>query len=285
MYGLFAGREPLQPGGVWLGDGPLEWITDNQRKEVSSVGPAITALTTSQWAIEHWKNSDARVLELLLPRLESWVGAPVDPQSVWVHRWKWARAITPILASCAVLRDHAAVIAGDAFAGTIPDRADAAVASGDDAARRMAALLTALVRRDSRYSVASARKCLLEIAVSNPEEARLAELYGADRLELSVGLEIGGLTPSMAMFRAVRERVKLPVYVLLRPRGGGFAYSAREFAVMQEDAEAFLEEGTNGIVFAAHSLPAGQHRPRTVSGTGEGRERESCVPSRVRFSP
>jgi copper homeostasis protein CutC/predicted NAD/FAD-dependent oxidoreductase len=257
VYGLFTGGDPLQPGGVWFGDGPFEWVTDNQRKDVSAVGPAITALTTNDWAAEHWKEPDARILELLLPRLESWVGTPVDPQSVWVHRWKWAQAVTPILASCAVLRDLAAVIAGDGFAGTIPDRADAAVASGEDAAARMAALLTALVRRDVRYSVAAPRRCTLEIAVSSPEEAKLAENYGADRLELSVGLEIGGLTPSMALFRAVRERVKLPLYVLLRPRGGGFAYSPRESVVMQEDAEAFLAEGANGIVFAALT-PGGQ---------------------------
>ena len=94
------------------------------------------------------------------------------------------------------------------------------------------------------------RRYLLEIAVGTPDEAACAAANGADRLELSSGLEVGGLTPSIGLFRAVRERVEVPLYVLLRPRAGGFAYTPNEFAVMQADAEAFLAEGATGIVFA-----------------------------------
>ena len=91
----------------------------------------------------------------------------------------------------------------------------------------------------------------LEIAVGTPDEAACAVANGADRLELSCGLEVGGLTPSIGLFRAVRERVEVPLYVLLRPRAGGFAYTTGEFAVMQADAEAFLAEGATGVAFAA----------------------------------
>jgi copper homeostasis protein CutC len=90
---------------------------------------------------------------------------------------------------------------------------------------------------------------VLEIAISTPDEAICALEGGADRLELSSGLEIGGLTPSRNAFRQVHQAVSLPVYVLIRPRPGGFHYSDREFTVMLGDAEEFLEMGAEGIVF------------------------------------
>jgi copper homeostasis protein len=92
------------------------------------------------------------------------------------------------------------------------------------------------------------RPLTLEIAVSTPDEAAEAERAGADRLELSGALDAGGVTPSLGLFRAVREEVRVPVWVLVRPRPGGFAYSEREFAVMRADAELFLSEGAAGIV-------------------------------------
>jgi copper homeostasis protein len=100
------------------------------------------------------------------------------------------------------------------------------------------------------------RRYVLEIAVSTPDEAERAVANGADRLEVSSGLEVGGLTPSSGLFRAVREQVDVPLYVLLRPRAGGFAYTDGEFAVMQADARALLAEGANGIVFGVLT-PAG----------------------------
>jgi renalase len=89
----------------------------------------------------------------------------------------------------------------------------------------------------------------LEIAVSTPGEAVLAETNGADRLELSSGLELGGLTPSLNLFRSVREVVSIPIVVLIRPRPGGFNYSDREFDDMLRDAAEFMQEGASGIVF------------------------------------
>jgi renalase len=273
VYGVFTGGEPLQPGGVWLGDPPIEWITDNALKEVSAVPWSITALTTAEWAVQHWNEKDERILELLVPRLQSWVGDPIDPACVWLQRWKWARPESPIRAPCAVVRDLATVLAGDGFASSFADPVDAAIASGEAAAVRAGALLTALVRTNDRYTIARPKRYTLEIAVSTPDEAVLAASCGADRLELSSGLEVGGLTPSLGLFRAVRERVEVPVYVLLRPRAGGFAYSRGEFGAMQDDAEALLGAGADGIVFGA-LLPDGRidrDRCRTLVDLAHGK--------------
>jgi renalase len=89
----------------------------------------------------------------------------------------------------------------------------------------------------------------LEIAVSTPDEAVRAKYGGADRLELSAALEVGGVTPSLGMFRAVRAAVDLPSYVLLRPRPGGFCYTNRELDSMLADAEEFMSAGAAGLVF------------------------------------
>lgn len=261
IYGMFAGNGGLQSGGVWLGDGALEWITDNHLKGVSAVGPAITALTTDEWAQAHWNEPDARLIELLLLRLRPWVGEPLDPAQVWVQKWKWARPVSPVALPCALLRDSAVVLAGDGFAGSNPEPADAAVASGAAAANRIGQLLNDLGRRDDRYTVGRPRRYELEVAVTTPAEAVTATRAGADRLELSSGLALGGLTPSIGLFRAVRAVAEnVPLYVLIRPRPGGFAYSATEFAVMVDDAEAFLSEGADGIVFAALTQKGHIHR-------------------------
>ncbi len=261
IYGMFAGADGLQPGGVWLGDGPLEWITDNHLKAVSPLGPAITGLTTDKWAETHWNEPDTRLIELLLPRLRPWVGAPLDAAQVWVHKWRWARPVSPVALPCALLRDLAVVLAGDGFANENPEPADAAVASGGAAANRIGQLLNDLGRRDGRYTVSRPRRYELEVAVTTPTEAVRATRAGADRLELSSGLDLGGLTPSIGLFRAVRQVAPdVPLYVLIRPRPGGFAYSANEFAVMVDDAETFLNEGANGIVFAALTQKGQIHR-------------------------
>lgn len=91
----------------------------------------------------------------------------------------------------------------------------------------------------------------LEIAVSTPEEAIGAVRAGADRLELSAGLELGGLTPSLGVFERVRDRVDVPVWVLLRLRPGSFQYSEDELTAILRDAEYFIDAGADGLVFGA----------------------------------
>ncbi len=94
-------------------------------------------------------------------------------------------------------------------------------------------------------------KITLEIAVSAPEEAVAAVRAGADRLELCAALEVGGVTPSMGLFARVRSLVAVPVYVLLRPRPGGFLYTDDEMEVVLHDADEFLAAGADGLVFGA----------------------------------
>lgn len=93
------------------------------------------------------------------------------------------------------------------------------------------------------------KRITLEVAVTTADEARLAVDAGADRLELCAALEVGGVTPSPGTFLEAGAAVRVPVYVLLRPRPGGFVYSDAEFATLKRDAEWFLSHVADGIVF------------------------------------
>jgi len=93
--------------------------------------------------------------------------------------------------------------------------------------------------------------CLLEAAVDSVEAAVLAEQAGADRLELCAALELGGLTPGMGLMQAVRKAVQIPVFVLIRPRAGGFLFTQSEHETMLEEIQSARLAGMDGVVMGA----------------------------------
>lgn len=90
---------------------------------------------------------------------------------------------------------------------------------------------------------------LLEIAVFSAEAALIADKAGADRLELCSGYADGGITPSFGTIQLVKQQVKCPVFVMVRPRAGNFHYSPMEMEVMKKDIEQCKKLGVDGIVF------------------------------------
>ena len=92
---------------------------------------------------------------------------------------------------------------------------------------------------------------LLEVAANSLASALAAQDGGADRIELCENLGEGGCTPSYGSVAAARDRLRIPLYVLVRPRGGDFLYDASECEVMRRDIEACVRLGCDGVVIGA----------------------------------
>ena len=69
------------------------------------------------------------------------------------------------------------------------------------------------------------KKVLFELCVESLSSAQAAERGGADRVELCTSLEIGGVTPTEELTATTIQSLRIPVHVLIRPRGGDFVYS------------------------------------------------------------
>jgi copper homeostasis protein len=89
---------------------------------------------------------------------------------------------------------------------------------------------------------------LLEVSVEGVDGLLVAQQNGAGRVELCASVLEGGITPSIGMVREALRVATVPVFVIVRPRGGDFLYSAGEFAAMREDVIALRELGVPGVV-------------------------------------
>lgn len=89
----------------------------------------------------------------------------------------------------------------------------------------------------------------LEICAGSLEDCLKAEKGGAHRVELNSALFLGGLTPTTATLKKVKEQTGLEVICMARPRPGGFCYSPLEKEVLLAEAKELLDAGADGIAF------------------------------------
>ena len=89
----------------------------------------------------------------------------------------------------------------------------------------------------------------LEICCYSAESSFKAEHAGANRIELCDNFTEGGTTPSYATIKYAVKNLKIPINVIIRPRGGDFLYSNMEFEIMKQDILEMKKLGVNGIVF------------------------------------
>lgn len=89
---------------------------------------------------------------------------------------------------------------------------------------------------------------ILEVCVDSVESALNAEAGGADRIELCGDLIVGGITPSLALYERIREKIDIPIHVLLRPRFGNFLYSEEELEILVRQSKTFAKAGADNLV-------------------------------------
>lgn len=89
---------------------------------------------------------------------------------------------------------------------------------------------------------------LLEIAAFNLDSATQAERAGAMRIELCDNASDGGTTPGPGILKVAKEKIRIPIFPIIRPRGGHFVYSTSEYDSMKYDIEMCQQLGYPGVV-------------------------------------
>lgn len=89
---------------------------------------------------------------------------------------------------------------------------------------------------------------IIEVIASTLDDALKIEDCGGDRIELIMGFEEDGLTPSMALVELVTNRVKIPVNVMVRPHAKSFILNSFDLQVMKREIEIISGTKANGIV-------------------------------------
>lgn len=102
----------------------------------------------------------------------------------------------------------------------------------------------------------------LEVCVDSVESAVIAAENGATRLELCSNLVIGGTTPGLELYRAVRRQTDVDVNVLIRPRFGDFHYTTNEIDMMCREIQTFAREGVHGVVIGCLNTDGGLAIPQ-----------------------
>lgn len=87
-----------------------------------------------------------------------------------------------------------------------------------------------------------------EACVESLIDALEAEKRGANRIELCDNLSQGGTTPSYGTIKIALSTLKIPVFPIIRPRGGDFYYTPAEIEVIKEDIKVCKSLGAKGVV-------------------------------------
>ena len=92
-------------------------------------------------------------------------------------------------------------------------------------------------------------KIIKETCVGKLEQAKMAEYYNADRVEICRRLDLDGLTPDRSTIEKTVSSLSIPVKVMIRPKSDNFIYSDLETNRMESDIEFCKGIGVGEVVF------------------------------------
>ena len=122
---------------------------------------------------------------------------------------------------------------------------------------------------------------ILEVCVDSYASAMAAIAGGADRLELCSALAVGGLTPSPALLRQIREVSDISVRCLMRTRGGDFLYTREEIRQMATEITMLKDAGADGFVIGCLTsdgeLDPDAMKPLLEAAEGAGITLHRCI--------
>jgi len=91
-------------------------------------------------------------------------------------------------------------------------------------------------------------KAILEVIACSVADAIEAQMGGASRLEVVRELDRGGLTPSVALVRAIKDAVDLPLRVMVRESDGFEITDEREIEKLCAASSELSNLGVDGLV-------------------------------------
>jgi copper homeostasis protein len=107
-------------------------------------------------------------------------------------------------------------------------------------------------------------KVILEVAVFSVEAALAAMAAGADRIEFCENPNEGGTTPSYGSLKTLIQASIVPVFPIIRPRGGDFLYTNTEYACIKSDLLLIKELGYPGAVIGLLNADGSIDKIRTA---------------------
>jgi len=88
----------------------------------------------------------------------------------------------------------------------------------------------------------------LEVIGFDLASCSIAQTHGANRIELCANPGEGGTTPSYGMIAVARAITAIELCPIIRPRGGDFLFTEREYQAMLADIEQCGLLGCDGVV-------------------------------------
>ena len=73
---------------------------------------------------------------------------------------------------------------------------------------------------------------IIEICATSLKSIINAQNAGANRIELCQDYLLGGVTPSLTFTLESIQNSRIPINILIRPRGGDFIFTEEEFDIM-----------------------------------------------------